>query len=310
MENKRELALHFYKTILKIRKFEEKIDYLLSRDLIGGTAHLCIGQEAAAVGVISALNNTDLALSTHRGHGHLIAKGADMYKLMTEIMGKSDGYCKGKGGTQHICATDINFIGTNGITGGGIPIATGIGLALKKQRSNRVVVCFFGDGATNQGTFYESMNMASLWKLPVLYVCENNKYAMSTPLEKSTANPLLADKAKAHNVSSITINGMDVFSVYESTKSAVGCIRQGNGPFFIEALTYRYCGHSKSDTRMYRTKAEENEWKSKDPLKILERFLLKNDTDKKDINKISETTNLDIEKVASSALSCTQLTTF
>jgi TPP-dependent pyruvate/acetoin dehydrogenase alpha subunit len=267
--------LEYLSKMLVIRYFEEKIDWMFSRDMLGGTAHLCIGQEAVAVGASLASRPDDLFFSTHRGHGHLLAKGADPKKLMCEIMGKSPGYCRGLGGTQHVCAKDLSFLGTNGITGGGIPIATGVGLALKLQKKKQVVFCFFGDGASNQGTFHESLNMASIWKLPVVYVCENNLYAMSTPVAESMNIKDIAARAKSYNMASWVVDGMDVIRVKNIVSKAVNYARSKKGPVLVEAKTYRYCGHSKSDPCAYRAKSETVIWRKKDPVISLERSLVK-----------------------------------
>lgn len=262
-----------YRKALTIRYFEEKVDWLFGRGMLGGTTHLCIGQEAVAVGISAALEPEDYVVSNHRGHGHLIAKGADLVKMFAELLGKREGYCKGKGGTQHICAKDINFLGTNGITGGGIPIATGAGLSIKLSGEKRVSVCFFGEGASNQGIFHESLNMASVWNLPVVYVCENNLYAMSTRFSRSSRFEDVALRAASFGIPSAIVDGMDAAKVFESAKRVVDRVREGMGPALIEAKTYRFCGHSKSDPRAYRTKEEETLWKRKDPLILIEAML-------------------------------------
>lgn len=262
-----------YRVMQKIRLFERKIDWLFSKGKLGGTSHLCIGQEAVSAGIMANLTINDYVISSHRGHGHLIAKGGDIQKIFSELMGKIDGYCYGKGGTQHLCATEIGFYGTNGITGGGIPIATGIALSIKLRNTQEIVVSFFGDGASNQGTFHESLNMASAWNLPILYVCENNLYGMSTPIKNITNIDDLAQRAGAYNIKSYKIDGMNVMEVLERSKEAVSYVRTAKKPFFIEAKTYRFCGHSKSDPRAYRTKEEEEFWKKKDCIDSLRKLL-------------------------------------
>lgn len=259
--------------MLKIRLFEEKIDWMFARGLLGGTSHLCIGQEAVAAGVINNLNQDDYVMSSHRGHGHLISKGGDIRKMFAELMGKLDGYCFGRGGTQHLCAKEIGFYGTNGITGGGIPVATGIALSVKLRRTSQVVVSFFGDGATNQGTFHESLNMASVWDLPIIYVCENNHYGMSTPVGHVTNVDHLAQRAHSYNIESATVDGMNIFEVLDRSAEAVNYVRNEKKPYFIEAKTYRHCGHSKSDPCRYRTKEEEKQWKEKDCISFLRKYL-------------------------------------
>jgi len=262
--------LGYYRTALTIRCFEEKVDWLFSRGMLGGTTHLCIGQEAVAAGVVSALAPDDYIVSTHRGHGHLLARGADPARVFAELLGLREGYCRGRGGTQHMSAADLNFLGTNGVTGGGIPIATGAGLSIRLRGEGRVSVCFFGDGASNTGAFYESLNMAALWDLPVLYVCENNLYGMSTPFREASRLHDVARKADAFGIRSMIVDGMDVMEVAEKAACAVESIREGSGPALIEAKTYRFCGHSKSDARAYRTREEEREWKAKDPIIAME----------------------------------------
>lgn len=267
-------TLKMYKTALTIRLFEEKVDWLFARGKLGGTTHLCIGQEAVAAGVMEALRPDDYIVSTHRGHGHLIARGADITRMFSELLGKREGYCKGRGGTQHLCVMELNFLGTNGITGGGLPIATGAGLSIKLSGDDRVAVCFFGEGASNQGTFHESLNMASAWDLPVVYVCENNMYAMSTRFTNVSRFDDVALRAASFGMPTVIVDGMDAVKVAENTKAMVDKVRRGSGPVLIEAKTYRFCGHSKSDARVYRSREQESEWREKDPLIRMERVLL------------------------------------
>ena len=285
----------FYRLMLKIRLFEQKIDWLFSRGLLGGTSHLCIGQEAVAVGVMDCLNGDDYVISSHRGHGHLIAKGGEIKKMFSELMGKIDGYCYGKGGSQHICAKDIGFYGTNGITGGGIPIATGIALSIKLRKTEQVVVSFFGDGATNQGTFHESLNMASIWCLPIVYICENNLYGMSTHIGNVSNINGLAQRAHSYNINSYVVDGMNVQEVLDVSKEALNYVRAKKKPCFIEANTYRFCGHSKSDPRLYRTKEEERSWQEKDCIDILKKQLCLNGFNADDIKNIDMEIDKEIE---------------
>jgi pyruvate dehydrogenase E1 component alpha subunit len=258
----------------RIRAFEERVERLFVDGQIHGTTHLCIGQEAAPVGACAAIQPTDLANGSHRGHGIAIAKGLRADRLMAELLGRRDGYCQGKGGTQHVASLAHGFLGTNGITGGGIPIATGAALSARLRRTEQVVLCFFGDGATNQGTFHESLNMASVWKLPVIYVCENNLYAMSTFIRDSTPIDNLAQRAAAYEMPAETVDGNDVLIVREAVAKAVARARAGDGPSFVECLTYRHRGHSKSDQREYRTQAEEEAWHGRDPIRRSEGRLL------------------------------------
>lgn len=296
MENSNlELMTGLYRVMQKIRLFEKKIDWLFSRGKLGGTSHLCIGQEAVAAGIIANLNISDYVISSHRGHGHLIAKGGDIQKIFSELMGKIDGYCCGKGGTQHLCAKEIGFYGTNGITGGGIPVATGIALSIKLRNTEEMVVSFFGDGATNQGTFHESLNMASAWDLPILYVCENNLYGMSTHIRNITNIDDLSQRAGAYNIKNYNIDGMNVMEVLERSKEAISYVRTSKRPCFMEAKTYRFCGHSKSDPRVYRTKEEEKFWQEKDCIDSLRKLLYSEGIRTDDLKKIDSEIENQIE---------------
>ena len=294
--------IEYFSKMLLIRYLEEKVDWLFSRDMLPGTAHMCIGQEAVAVGAVAAVNQDDPVISTHRGHGHILARGADAGKLLCEIMGKEPGYCKGLGGTQHLCAMDISFLGTNGITGGGIPIATGVGLAIKLQKKSGVVLSFFGDGATNQGTFHESLNMASIWKLPVIYICENNLYAMSSPTEESMNIKDVAVRAGSYNIPGEIVDGMDILAVKDSVGKAASRAREGRGPTLIEAKTYRYCGHSKSDPCIYRSREEEACWKERDPIIRFEKVLIDKGVSISELKILKDKTMGEVEKACKFAL--------
>lgn len=265
----RNVLLECYERMVLIRAFEEALADLFSKNLLGGTSHFCIGQEACAVGVLSAVDATDYVVSNHRGHGHLLARGLDPERVMAELMGRKNGYCGGRGGSQHLCAMDHHFLGTNGITGGGIPIGTGAAYALKYRRESGAVVVFFGDGATNQGTFHESLNMASLWQLPVLYVCENNGYGMSNPVANAMSGGGVTARARAYGMETLSVDGMNFFEVYAAARDLRQQIRDGGGPVLLELLTYRYCGHSKNDPRVYRSRNEEADWKERDCLVFL-----------------------------------------
>lgn len=262
----RTVKIEMLKRMMLIRAFEEKAEELFMRNLVHGTMHLSVGEEAVAVGSIFALNREDYITSTHRGHGHMIAKGGDIKKMFAEFLGKDTGYCHGRGGSMHIADFSLNNIGATGIVGAGIPIATGAAFAIKYMRRKEIVLCFFGDGAANEGTFYESLNMASIWNLPIIFMCENNMYAMSSPVSKFIPTPNISDRAKSFSIPGVTVDGMDVIAVYEVTKEAADRARNGGGPTLIEAKTYRYKGHSKSDKNVYRTKEEIEEWKKKDPI--------------------------------------------
>lgn len=236
------------------------------RGLIHGTMHLSIGQEASAVGACMSLTDSDKITSTHRGHGHCIAKGAEVSKMFAEFFGKETGYCRGRGGSMHIANVEKGNLGANGIVGGGIPIAVGAALAAKHLGTNAITVCFFGDGANNEGAFHEALNIASVWKLPVVFVCENNKYGMSTSTERSTAVKQIATRALAYDMPGNTVDGNDFSAVAEAVDRAASRARAGDGPSLIESLTYRWRGHSRSDRNRYRTKEEITAWQEKDPI--------------------------------------------
>ena len=254
-----------------IRKFEEGAEECYTRGLIHGTMHLSIGQEASALGICMPLTVEDQITSTHRGHGHCIAKGASVDRMFAEFFGKTTGYCKGRGGSMHIADVTMGNLGANGIVAGGIPIAVGAGLSAKMQKNGKVVVCFFGDGANNEGAFHEALNMASIWKLPVVFVCENNGYGMSTSTARSTAVANIADRAAGYSMPGVIVNGNDFSAVAEASNTAVDRARRGEGPTLIECKTYRHRGHSKSDRNRYRTKEEIEEWKAmRDPISLFE----------------------------------------
>jgi TPP-dependent pyruvate/acetoin dehydrogenase alpha subunit len=250
----------------RIRRFEEAVDDLFARGLMHGTMHLSIGQEASATGTCFALRDDDAITSTHRGHGHCIAKGADLEAMMAELLAKETGYCRGRGGSMHIADVATGNLGANGIVAGGIPIAAGAGLAYRLQGLDRVVVSFFGDGASNEGAFHEAVNLAAIWKLPVIFLCENNKYGMSFSTEKSMATETIAERAAAYGFPGVTVDGNDVEAVHEAVTTAVERARAGEGPTLVESLTYRWKGHSKSDKNLYRTKEEISQWRDKDPI--------------------------------------------
>ncbi len=249
-----------------IRSFEDTAEQLYFQGLIHGTMHLSIGQEASAVGACAALRSDDYILSTHRGHGHCIAKGAKASLMMAEFMGKDAGYCRGRGGSMHMADVETGNLGANGIVAGGVPMAAGVGLSLQMQRLDKVVLVFFGDGAANEGAFHESLNLASIWKLPVIYYCENNQYAMSMAIERAANVENVSDRACAYGIPGVTMDGNDLLAVYEATKAAAARARRGEGPTLIEAKTYRWKGHSKSDKQRYRTRDEVKEWQERDPI--------------------------------------------
>lgn len=252
--------------MMLIRAFEEAAEQLYLQGLIHGTMHLSVGQEASAVGACAALRPTDYILSTHRGHGHCIAKGARVDLMMAEFFGKETGYCRGRGGSMHMADVDTGNLGANGIVAGGVPMAVGVGLSIQMQRQDRVVLVFFGDGATNEGAFHESLNLAAIWNLPVIYFCENNQYAMSMAITRASKLERLSDRACAYGIPGVTVDGNDLIAVYCATKEAVERARSGGGPTLIEAQTYRWKGHSKSDKQRYRTKEEVKAWQERDPI--------------------------------------------
>jgi pyruvate dehydrogenase E1 component alpha subunit len=263
--------------MLLIRLFEEAIERLFLEGRIMGTAHTCIGQEAVAVGVAAALSPIDAMTSTHRGHGHFLARGADPQRVMAELFGRVTGYSRGRGGSQMMMDTSIGFYGANGITGASIPFAAGLALDAQMRKSERVTLSLFGDGASNQGVFHETLNMASLWKLPVLFIVENNGYAMSTTTQRGLANPRIADRAQAYAMPSRTIDGNDFFAVRDTVVTFAEAARQGNGPALIECMTYRLSGHSRGDQRIYRTREEESTAHKNDPLLRMETYLRKHE---------------------------------
>ncbi len=248
------------------RYFEENAEDMYARGLVHGTMHLSIGMEASPIGSIAAIRDTDLIIHHHRGHGHTITKGADITLMMAEFIGKDAGYCHGRGGSMHIADVDGGNLGATGIVGAGIPTAVGIALALQMRRSDKVLLSFFGDGSSNEGGFHEALNMASLWKLPVVFICDNNQYGMSMAAEKSMNIEHVAQRASAYGIPGITVDGNDVFAVYNAVSRAVERARSGKGPSLVENLTYRWRGHSKSDRNLYRSPEEIAEWQTFDPI--------------------------------------------
>ena len=274
----REQWLHMYQQMFKIRAFEEQVNELYQGAKMPGLAHLYIGEEAIAVGVCEALNRDDYITSTHRGHGHCLAKGASVDKMFAELLGKDAGYCHGKGGSMHIADQDTGNLGANAIVGGSSAIATGAAFASKRLGNGRVAVCFFGEGALGQGLVYESMNMAQLWKLPVIYVCENNLYNEYTHHSESTAGSMKA-RAEAFGIYAVELDGQNVREVHETAQRVVERARKGDGPAFLLCHTYRYLGHHVGDIsrEYYRPKSEELLWKTeRDPLKLLSGWLIEN----------------------------------
>jgi pyruvate dehydrogenase E1 component alpha subunit len=270
-----EQDLHMFRQMAKIRAFEEQVNELYKGAKMPGLAHLYVGEEAVAVGVCEALRKDDFITSTHRGHGHCLAKGATVNRMFAELLGKEPGYCRGKGGSMHIADPETGNLGANAIVGGSAGIATGAALSAKMRGTDQVAVCFFGDGALGQGLLYESMNMASLWQLPVIYICENNLYGEYTPGTETIAGDILA-RPRAVGVHAESVDGQDVKAVHATMQRLVERARRGEGPAFLECKTYRYYGHHVGDVnREYRTREEEREWMTKrDPLQILSTRLI------------------------------------
>jgi TPP-dependent pyruvate/acetoin dehydrogenase alpha subunit len=257
----------------EIRYFEEKAEDLYIHGLVHGTMHLSIGQEASSVGSIATLQPQDLIIHHHRGHGHTIAKGADITLMMAEFLGKEAGYCRGRGGSMHIADIEGGNLGATGVVGSGIPTSVGIGMALQMQKSDKVLLSFFGDGAANLGEFHEALNMASIWDLPIVFICENNQYGMSMSVERAMNIEKISTRAIAYGIPGETVDGNAVLDVYEAVKPAVERARVGEGPSLIENVTYRWRGHSKSDRNLYRTQEEIQDWMEKCPIVRFKRLL-------------------------------------
>ena len=299
----REKLVEMYRKMFEIRSFEEKVFELYAQNLVPGTIHLYGGEEAVAVGVCSNLRKADYITSTHRGHGHCIAKGAETKRIMAEILGKQTGYCKGKGGSMHIADFSVGMLGATAVVGAGIPIAMGAGLSIKLRGTDQVVACFFGDGASNQGTFHEAINMAAIWELPVIFVCENNLYAMGTRQSVVMLIENIADRAVAYGISGVAVDGNDVLAVYEAARKAVERARKGEGPTLIECKTYRHKGHSRIDPAKYRPEEEVEEWLRKDPInRFKERLLHTNVITEAEIQQIEKEILTEIEEAVKFAM--------
>ncbi len=262
-----------YEKMLLIRYFEEKVAHLFSVGVMHGTTHLYVGEEAVAAGVISAMEGADVMLSTHRGHGHCIAKGIDIGEMMAEMLGRQTGSCGGRGGSMHIADPAHGNLGSNGVVAGGVPLAVGAALAMKQKNTGQAAVCFFGDGATNQGSFHEALNLASIWKLPVLFVCEDNQYGLSTNRRRSMNVGDITLRAQSYGIEGKSIDGNDAAAVYRESVKALKYVRE-NGPMLLVCETYRIYGHSKSDKNVYRTSEEIAQWKENDPIKRMKNALL------------------------------------
>ncbi len=280
------------------RAFEENAEEMYALGKVHGTMHLSIGQEAIAAGASSAITRNDYLLNTHRGHGHFLAWGGDLNRMMAEFLGKENGYCRGRGGSMHIADVESNNLGANGIVGGNLPIAVGVGLSIKIRKTKQVALTLFGDGAANEGAFHESLNMASIWSLPIIYLCENNLYAMSTPFDQAFKIEEISQRAAAYGIKGVTVDGNDVFAVHKAVREAAERARSGDGPTLIEAITYRWRGHSKSDRQAYRTREEVKEWMKKDPIP---RFASKIGVTDKEMQDIQNRVKIDIQKAVAFA---------
>lgn len=302
MKLSREKTAEMLYTLYSARMFEGQINEMVKRGMIHGTAHLSVGQEGVAVGAMYAADAGDRIMSNHRGHSHCIAKGADPKRMMAEILGRETGLCRGLGGSMHIMDAGTNNLGANGIVGQTIPMATGVALALKKDGEGRVIMDFFGDGASNTGAFHESLNIAALWKLPIVYICENNGYGFSTPVERSVSVPHVADRAAAYGIPGVIVDGNDVLAVMEAAGEAADRARRGDGPTLVEAKTYRWMGHSKSDKRAYRTREEEAAWMEKCPIERFRRVMMQNGFTPGELEEIRKRAKDDIEEAVAFAL--------
>ena len=281
-QNKEKQALLFYREMVKIRQFELKAADLFMQAALSGNIHTCVGEEAAVVGASLALEAKDFIAATHRGHGQCLSKGADPNRMMAELFGKETGYCRGKGGSMHIADVGLGILGANGIVGAGIPIATGSALTSKIKGTDEVTMVFFGDAASNQGVFHESMNMAAAWNLPCIFFCVNNKYGVSVCIDRVCNNEDIADRAKGYNIPGVVVDGNDVFAVNEAVKKAAERARKGEGPSLIEAKTYRHRGHYEGDAQGYKPKEEVEAWMKKDPIEKLRKHILDSGIAKED----------------------------
>ncbi len=275
MESLNIKIIDMYRKMLTIRYFEFEVKELFANGKIVGALHLSIGQEAVPVGVCAALKKGDYIVSNHRGHGHCIAMGVDVKRMMAELFGKETGVCKGKGGSMHLADFSVGMLGASGIVGANMPLAVGAGLSIKMRKTDQVSVTFFGDGASNQGTFHESLNLAAIWDLPVIFVCENNQYAESTSVSAVMRVKNIADRASAYGIEGVVVDGMDVVAVYEAALDACEKARGGKGPTLLECKTYRYMGHEEGDPWItYRSEKEVEEWKKKDSINRLRKYLI------------------------------------
>jgi len=291
----KEMLLDIYENMLRIRKFEIRLTECFTKGMLAGNIHTSVGQEAIAVGACKALEKKDFITATHRGHGQCIAKGAKTDIMMAELFGKVTGYCKGRGGSMHVADVSLGILGANGIVGAGIPIATGSALTSKIRGTDEVTLAFFGDGASNQGTFHEAINMAAAWKLPIVYLCENNQYGVSVNIHSVTNTDSIAVRAKAYDIPGVIVDGNNPLEVYEAVKKAVQYAREGNGPSIVECKTYRMRGHYEGDPAAYRSKETTEEWRKKDPIDRFKEYLLNEAIDEKELIAIDEAMDREIE---------------
>ncbi|MHA2047355.1 MAG: thiamine pyrophosphate-dependent dehydrogenase E1 component subunit alpha [Candidatus Thorarchaeota archaeon] len=295
----KKMLKELFSRTLKVRRFEEKVWGLFGENLVPGTLHLYLGQEAVAAGVTAALKKTDWIQSTHRGHGHVVAKGADMNAALAELLGKESGSCKGKGGSMHITQFDVGVLGATGVVASGLPIAVGAALSCQMRGTKDVVACFFGDGASNNGTFGESLNMSAIWKLPLIWIVENNLYAMGTPIKMTCASATIAQRAEGYCIPNVVVDGNNALEVYEATVEAVKRARAGDGPTLIECQTYRMHGHSRFDPAKYRPEDEAKYWLSeeRDAVRIIREIAIKQGAlTEKDVEKIEAKITKDVDK--------------
>ena len=296
MAIEKEKLIDMYRVMVRIRAFEERAFKDFTGGRIPGVLHLYTGEEATATGACANLRPDDYITSTHRGHGHVIAKGAKTDRMMAELHGKKTGYCRGKGGSMHIADTDIGILGANGIVGGGIPIAGGAALSAQKRGTDQVCLCFFGDGASNTTRFHEGVNLASIWKLPIVYVIENNLYGETTHISYAMNVPNVADRACAYGIPGKIVDGNDVLAVYEAVGKAVARARKGEGPTIVECKTYRWHGHYIGDPETYKSKEEVDDWKKKDPIPRFRKYLIDNKVlTEEDVNKIDKEISEEID---------------
>ena len=296
-------AEHYLRQMMHIRKFEDKMMDLMSKNIAQGGSHLYAGEEAVAVGAVAALRPDDYIASTHRGHGHCVAKGGKLDELMAEILGKATGCCQGKGGSLHLADVSTGNLGANGVVAGGLGIATGAGLSIKMRKDDKVVVCFFGDGAMNEGIVHECMNMAAKWELPVIFLVENNLYGMSVAIARSSLLEDHAKRAVAYDMPGGTVDGQDVLAVRDAVAACAERARAGRGPSLMVANTYRYYGHSRSDPRAYRTREEEAYWRDRDPIKLFSAHCIKTGIlSKAEVQALDDSTTEDIERATQFAI--------